>query len=149
MYELNICHLYPDLLNLYGDRGNIIALQRRCQWRDIEVNVENISIGDTFKYEDYDIIFIGGGQDYEQTIIQDDLMNGKRQAIVEAVEDGKVFLGICGGFQLLGKYYKTNNGKEIECLGALNVWTHAGDTRLIGDIVFEVDFLKSHGKTTV
>jgi CobQ-like glutamine amidotransferase family enzyme len=113
MYELNICHLYPDLLNLYGDRGNIIALSRRCEWRDIEVKVENISIGDTFKYENYDIVFIGGGQDYEQTIIQDDLMNGKRQEIVEAVESGKVFLGICGGFQLLGKYYKTNDGKEI------------------------------------
>lgn len=146
MYEINICHLYPDLLNLYGDRGNIIALSRRCEWRDIEVKVENISIGDTFKYENYDIVFIGGGQDYEQTIIQDDLMNGKRQEIVEAVESGKVFLGICGGFQLLGKYYKTNDGKEIECLGAINIWTHGGDTRLIGDIVFEIDFLKNNGE---
>ncbi|MGI6084637.1 MAG: type 1 glutamine amidotransferase [Acetivibrionales bacterium] len=144
MYELCICHLYPDLLNLYGDRGNIIAISRRCQWRDIEVKVDNISIGDPFNYEDYDIIFIGGGQDYEQAIIQDDLMNGKRQKIVEAVENGKVFLGICGGFQLLGKYYRTNDGKEIECLGAINVWTHGGDTRLIGNIIFEINFLKNH-----
>ncbi|NLX63447.1 MAG: glutamine amidotransferase [Clostridiaceae bacterium] len=146
MYELNICYLYPDLLNLYGDRGNIIALQRRCHWRDIEVNVEHISIGDALKYEDYDIFFIGGGQDYEQTIIQDDLMNGKREIIIEAVEAGKVFLAICGGFQLLGKYYKTHSGKEIECLGALNIWTHAGDTRLIGNFVFETEFLKKNGE---
>ena len=92
MYELNICHLYPDLLNLYGDRGNIISLSKRCQWRDIEVNVQNISIGDTFCYDGYDIIFIGGRQDYEQTILQDDLMNNKRKGIIEAVESGKVFL---------------------------------------------------------
>lgn len=143
MYELNICHFYPDLLNLYGDRGNIIALTKRCQWRDIEVKVESISIGDSFVYDKYDIIFIGGGQDYEQTIIQDDLMKGKRKDIVEAVESGKVFIGICGGFQLLGKYYKTSDGKEIECLGALNIWTHGNDTRLIGNLIYEVDFLKT------
>ncbi len=143
MYELNICHLYPDLLNLYGDRGNIISLSKRCQWRDIEVNVQNISIGDTFCYDGYDIIFMGGGQDYEQTILQDDLMNNKRKGIIEAVESGKVFLAICGGFQLLGKYYRTHTGKDIECIGALNLWTHAGETRLIGNLVFQVDFLKT------
>jgi CobQ-like glutamine amidotransferase family enzyme len=142
MYELNICHLYPDLLNLYGDRGNLISLAKRCQWRDIEVNVTGISIGDAFRYEDYDILFMGGGQDYEQDILQDDLMNDKRQGIIEAIESGKVFLAICGGYQLLGKYYRTNAGKDIECIGALNLWTHAGETRLIGNLVFEVDFLK-------
>lgn len=142
MYEINICHLYPDLLNLYGDRGNIITLSKRCQWRDIEVNVKSISINDTFCYDDYDILFMGGGQDYEQTILQDDLMNNKRQGIIEAVEAGKVFLAICGGLQLLGKYYKTHTGKTIECIGALNMWTHGGETRLIGNLVYQVDFLK-------
>lgn len=145
MFELTICHLYPDLMNIYGDRGNIIALRKRCQWRDIEVNTVNVSLNDTFRFEDYDIIFMGGGQDYEQTIIQDDLMNGKRRNIIEAVESGKVFLGICGGLQLLGKYYKTHTGKEIECIGALNLWTHGGDIRLIGNLVYEVDFLKKQG----
>ena len=120
-----------------------MALTRRCQWRDIEVKVENISIGDPFVYDKYDIVFIGGGQDYEQTIIQEDLMNGKRQHIIEAVEAGRVFLGICGGLQLLGKYYRTHTGKEIECIGALNLWTHGGDTRLIGNLVYQCDFLKS------
>lgn len=144
MYELNICHLYPDLLNLYGDRGNIISLSKRCEWRDIEVNVHSVSINDSFRYDDYDILFMGGGQDYEQTILQEDLMNGKRQSIIEAVEAGKVFLAICGGLQLLGKYYKTHDGKEIECIGALNLWTHGGETRLIGNLVYQVDFLKAN-----
>lgn len=143
MYELNICHLYPDLLNLYGDRGNIIAFTKRCQWRDIEAKVDNISIGHDFYCDNYDIIFIGGGQDYDQTIIHDDLMQGKRREIINGIEAGKVFLGICGGFQLLGKYYRTISGKDIECLGALDIWTHEGDTRLVGNLVYEVDFLKT------
>ena len=143
MYELNICHLYPDLMNLYGDRGNIIALSKRCEWRGIEARVIPVSLNDPFNAEDYDIVFIGGGQDFEQTIIQNDLMNGKRDRIIEAVEAGRVFLGICGGFQLLGKYYRTHTGEEIECIGAMNLWTHGGDTRLIGNLVFSCDLLKS------
>lgn len=143
MFEIKICHLYPDLLNLYGDRGNIIALTKRCQWRGIQVSYHSISLGDTFDPEAYDIVFMGGGQDYEQGIIQDDLMGEKRKRIIEAVEGGKVFLGICGGFQLLGKYYRTHEGKEIECIGALDLWTHGGKQRLIGNLVFESDFLKT------
>jgi CobQ-like glutamine amidotransferase family enzyme len=129
-------------MNLYGDRGNIIALSKRCQWRGIDVKVVTVSLNDIFRYDDYDIIFMGGGQDFEQTIIQDDLMNGKRQNIIEAVEAGKVFLGICGGLQLLGKYYRTHEDREIECIGALNLWTHGGDIRLIGNLVYQCDFLK-------
>ncbi len=143
MYELNICHLYPDLLNLYGDRGNIIALKRRCQWRGIEAKVHNITIGDGFDPENYDVIFLGGGQDYEQEIIQSDVLVQKGNEIRNAIENGKVFLCICGGYQLLGKYYKTWDGKEIEFLGALDLWTIGGKKRMIGNIVFECDFLKS------
>jgi CobQ-like glutamine amidotransferase family enzyme len=146
MYELTICHLYPDLMNLYGDRGNIIALTKRCQWRDIDVKVVHVSLNDIFEHDKYDIVFMGGGQDYEQTIIQDDLISGKSNGIKEAVEAGKVFLGICGGLQLLGKYYRTHTGKEIECIGALNLWTHGGEKRLIGNLVYEVDFLKKNGE---
>ncbi|NLD47432.1 MAG: glutamine amidotransferase, partial [Clostridiaceae bacterium] len=119
MYEINICHLYPDLLNLYGDRGNIIALNKRCEWRGISVNVSNISLGERFDAENYDIIFLGGGQDYEQEIIQDDLLKEKGNEIKNAILNNKVFLAICGGYQLLGNYYKTWDGKEIEFLGAL------------------------------
>lgn len=141
MYELNICHLYPDLLNLYGDRGNIIALKKRCEWRGISVNVSNITLGDKFDAEGYDIIFLGGGQDYEQEIIQDDLLNEKGEEIRNAVNNDKVFLAICGGYQLLGNYYKTWDGKEIKFLEALDLWTIGGKKRMIGNFVFECDFL--------
>ncbi|HOM02853.1 MAG TPA: glutamine amidotransferase [Acetivibrio sp.] len=143
MYELNICHLYPDLLNLYGDRGNIIALKMRCNWRGINANVSNISIGDKFDAEAYDIIFLGGGQDYEQEMIQNDLLNEKGEEIRNAVKNDKVFLAICGGYQLLGSYYKTWDGKEIHFLNALNLWTIGGKERMIGNFVFECDFLKN------
>jgi CobQ-like glutamine amidotransferase family enzyme len=143
MYELNICHLYPDLLNLYGDRGNIIALSRRAQWRGINVTVSNISMGDEFNAENYDIIFLGGGQDYEQEIIQDDVLNQKGNEIKNAIQNDKIFLAICGGYQLLGNYYKTWDGKEIEFLKALDLWTIGGKERMIGNFCFECDFLKS------
>jgi len=143
MYTINLCHLYPDLLNLYGDRGNIISLSKRCEWRGINIVVHNLSLGDTFSAEQYDIVFLGGGQDYEQEIIQDDLLKSKGNEIRNAIENDKVFLTICGGYQLLGKYYKTWDGKEIEFLGALDLWTIGGKKRMIGNIVFECDFLKS------
>ena len=143
MYELNICHLYSDLLNLYGDRGNIIALKKRAEWRGIDVSVTNISIGQNFIPENYDIIFLGGGQDYEQEIIQNDILRSKGSEIKNAIENNKVFLCICGGYQLLGHYYKTHDGKEIEFLGVLNLWTVGGKKRMIGNMVFECDFLKS------
>lgn len=143
MCTLNICHLYPDLLNLYGDRGNIIALTKRAQWRGINVHIHNVSLGDSFMPEDYDIVFLGGGQDYEQEILQDDILKHKGNEIKNAIYNNKVFLCICGGYQLLGKYYKTWDGKEIEFLGALNLWTIGGKERMIGNIIFECDFLKS------
>lgn len=143
MYELNLCHLYPDLLNLYGDRGNIIALFKRAQWRGITANISYVSVNDEFKPEDFDIIFLGGGQDYEQEIIQEDLLNNKSLAIKNGVENNKVFLCICGGYQLMGKYYRTWDGKEIECLNILDLWTIGGEKRMIGNIVFECEFLIS------
>lgn len=145
MFEINICHLYPDLLNLYGDRGNIIALKQRAQWRGISANVTNITLGDSFAPENYDIIFLGGGQDYEQQIIQDDVLEKKGNEIRNAIENNKVFLCICGGYQLLGKYYKTWDGKDIEFLGALDLWTVGGKERMIGNIVIECEFLKNEG----
>ncbi len=143
MYDLNICHLYPDLLNLYGDRGNIIALTKRAQWRDINISISNISIGDVFDPGKYDIIFLGGGQDYEQEIIQNDLLKNKASGIKEGIEGNRVFLCICGGYQLLGKYYRTSEGTEIELLGVLDLYTIADKKRMIGNIVIECEFLKS------
>lgn len=145
MYELNICHLYPDLLNTYGDRGNILALQRRAQWHGINTEINNVTIGDNFDASAYDIIFLGGGQDYEQEIIQADVLNQKGSEIKNAIAGNKVFLCICGGYQLMGKYYKTWDGKEIEFLGALDLWTVGGKERMIGNIVFESDLVKENG----
>lgn len=146
MFELNICHLYPDLLNTYGDRGNILALQRRAQWHGINTQITNVTIGNDFDASKYDIIFLGGGQDYEQEIIQADVLNQKCQELKAAIEGMKVFLCICGGYQLMGKYYKTWDGKEIEFLGALDLWTVGGKERMIGNIVFESDFIEENGK---
>lgn len=133
--ELNICHLYPDLLNVYGDVGNILILKYRAEKRNLNVNVFNISINDDFDPDSYDIVFFGGGQDYEQSIVSDDLINTKKQKISEYINDGKVFLAICGGYQLLGKYYTTPEGEKLEGLGILDIYTDAGNTRFIGNTV--------------
>jgi CobQ-like glutamine amidotransferase family enzyme len=143
MYAINICHLYPDLLNLYGDRGNVIAIKKRCEWEGIEVNVTHISIGDSFDAEKYDMVFIGGGQDYEQELLRPDLLNEKAGEIKSYIEHGKVLLAICGGYQLLGHFYETLEGRKLKFLGALDFVTIAGTKRMIGNLVFECDFLKS------
>ena len=85
MYKLKICHLYPDILNLYGDRGTIICMEKRMQWRGIETEVTGISVGDALDYEAYDLFFIGGGQDFEQGVLLKDLAAGKAQQIRAAV----------------------------------------------------------------
>lgn len=146
MYELNICHLYPDLLNLYGDRGNIITMVKRGKWRGIDVHVSYLSLGDHFHPKAYDIVFLGGGQDYEQEIIQEDVISLKGPYLKEAIESGRVFLTICGGYQLLGRYYRTWEGKDIQFLGALNLWTVGGENRMIGNTLYECDFLKTDGR---
>jgi len=145
MFNLNICHLYPDLLNTYGDKGNILALQMRAKWHGIDTTITNVTIGDSFDASSFDIIFLGGGQDYEQEIIQKDVLEQKGSEIMNAITGMKVFLCICGGYQLMGKYYKTWDGKEIEFLGALDLWTIGGKERMIGNIVFESDLIKENG----
>ncbi|WBW98694.1 type 1 glutamine amidotransferase [Oceanirhabdus sp. W0125-5] len=132
--ELNICHLYPDLLNVYGDLGNILILKYRAEKRNITVKIHNISLNDEFKTDDYDIVFFGGGQDFEQGIVSPDLMS-KREAIKDYIEKGKVLLSICGGYQLLGKYYTTPEGKKLDGLNILDIYTDGGDTRFIGNTV--------------
>lgn len=131
--ELNICHLYPDLLNVYGDMGNILILKHRAESRGIKTNIINVSINDPFEEDKYDIVFFGGGQDYEQSIVSDDLINTKKDAIQKYIESGKVFIAICGGYQLLGKYYTTPEGEKLEGLGILDIYTEPGSTRFIGN----------------
>lgn len=134
---INVCHLYPDLLNLYGDRGNIIALQQRCNWRGIPVKIKSISLGEEINFEEYDFVFLGGGSDREQNLIAADLMK-RRDQFKDAVEEGLVVLAICGGYQLLGKYYRTADGQHIPCLDILDLYTTAGDRRLVGNVAIEV-----------
>jgi CobQ-like glutamine amidotransferase family enzyme len=133
--ELNICHLYPDLLNVYGDLGNILILKHRAEKRGIKVNIFNVSMGDVFDGNNYDIAFFGGGQDYEQSIVSKDLIETKKQAMTEFIEASKVFLCICGGYQLLGKYYTTPDGEKLNGLGILNLYTEGGEKRFIGNTV--------------
>ena len=132
--ELNICHLYPDILNLYGDRGNIITMKRRLESRGISVNVDECSIGQPLDVDKYDIFFIGGGQDFEQEVLLRDLASGKGKDICTAVEEEKVFLAICGGYQMLGQYYKTWDGVQLDFIGAINVHTIGAKERMIGNL---------------
>ena len=135
--ELNICHLYPDLLNVYGDLGNILILKYRTEKRGIKVNIHNISMGDIFDKDKYDIVFFGGGQDYEQSIVAQDLKKNKQSSIKEYIESGKVFLSICGGYQLLGKYYTTPEGEKLEGLNILDIYTEGGKKRFIGNTIIK------------
>jgi hypothetical protein len=133
---IKICHLYPDLLNLYGDRGNVIAFQQRCRWRNIPVEVHEVSIGEALYFEQYDFVFLGGGSDREQNLIAADLMRW-REELKDAVEKGLVLLAICGGYQLLGKYYLTRAGENMPGLDILDFHTRAGDRRLVGNVAIE------------
>ena len=139
--KLKLCHLYPDLLNLYGDRGNIIALMRRASLRGIELTVDAITLGEKFDPLKYDMVFLGGGQDAEQNILRKDFVTEKGSAVKEAVAANKVFLCICGGYQMMGLYYEEHDGVKIDCLGALNVWTVGEKNRFIQDTVYSCDFL--------
>ncbi|HEX2912784.1 MAG TPA: glutamine amidotransferase [Chloroflexia bacterium] len=138
--KLEIVFLYNDLMNIYGDRGNIITFARRCQWRGIEVTVSNLSIGDKLDPDRYDFYFFGGGQDKEQYAVADDLKGEKGRLLAEAANNGAVILSVCGGYQLLGHYYRPDNGPELPGIGILDSYTVAGSKRLIGNVIIESEF---------
>lgn len=136
--ELRICHLYPDLLNLYGDRGNLMTLAGRARWRGIDVRVDELRLGDPLGSEDHDLYFIGGGEDRQQRLAAPDLRERKGDALRAAAERGAVVLAVCGGYQLLGHYYRPSEGEDLIGLGLLDLTTvHPGKRvrRLIGNIV--------------
>ena len=134
--ELKICHLYPDLLNLYGDRGNVLCLQKRLLWRGIDASVTSVSAGEPLHAADFDLFFIGGGQDFEQEVLLQDLAGRKTAEIKAAIEDGRTFLAICGGYQMLGNYYRTWDGEQCDFTGALDLYTIGQETRMIGNYMF-------------
>ncbi len=143
LYTLKIGWLYPDLMSTYGDRGNIIVLQKRCEWRGIEAKIEKISVGnDIQRLQTVDFILMGGAEDRQQEIVSKDLKAGKDKILRQLIENKIPGLYICGAYQFLGKYYKEANGNIINGLGIFDVYTEnsgSNHTRLIGDIVSQID----------
>ncbi|GAX04041.1 glutamine amidotransferase [Secundilactobacillus pentosiphilus] len=136
-YELNVAHLYGDLMNTYGDVGNILALNYYAKQMDVKLNVHVVSLDEDFEADKYDLAFFGGGQDFEQVIVSKDIQTKKR-ALTAFIEDGGPVLAICGGFQLLGHYYVDAKGDKIPGIGALDHYTLSQDNhRFIGDIVIK------------
>lgn len=139
--KLTIAHLYPKLLNIYGDFGNVLTLKRRCEYRNIDCEVVSVNVGDEIDIEKNDIYFIGGGQDKQQIEVSNELQK-RKEDLIKAANNGKVFLAICGGYQLLGKYYQPHDGEKLLGIGILDAYTVAGDTRFIGNVTAKVDFLE-------
>lgn len=133
--KLTIGHLYPDLLNLYGDRGNIQCLMKRSIWRGIEAETIAFSMGDSIDFSKLDIVLLGGGSDREQRIVCSELRS-IRDDFRSYVEDGGSVIAVCGGYQLLGNYYKTEEG-TLEGLSLVDFYTEQGSPRLIDNIVLE------------
>jgi len=138
--KLRLAHLYPKLMNIYGDRGNIICLRRRCEWRGIEFELTELDAGSPFDGDAYDMVFIGGAQDREQRRVADDLLHLKGAPLRAAVERGLVVLAVCGGYQLAGHFYRGADGDELPGLGILDLHTvHPGpsEKRFIGNVVVD------------
>ena len=133
--KLTIGHLYPDLLNLYGDRGNIQCLMKRCLWRGIEAETIAFELDDKIDFSNLDIVLLGGGSDREQMLVCEKLKEIQKD-FKEYVEQDGVVLAICGGYQLLGNYYKTEEG-IIEGLSLVDMYTEQGENRLIDNIVLQ------------
>lgn len=136
--SLRLAHLYPKQMNLYGDRGNILCLRRRCAARGIDLAVDELEVGEPLDPTGCDLIFIGGAQDREQRRVAADLLAAKGEALGQAVDAGVVVLAVCGGYQLLGRYYRPAAGEDLPGLGVFDAWTvHPGPAakRFIGNVV--------------
>ncbi|MGH2517037.1 MAG: type 1 glutamine amidotransferase [Ktedonobacterales bacterium] len=134
---LTLGHLYPDQLNVYGDRGNILTFQQRCSWRGIALRIVGLNLGEPLDAAAFDLLFIGGGQDKEQDEVARDLREIKGDAIRAAVEADMPVLAVCGGYQLLARFYRPAEGPELEGLGIFDAWTiHKGKriARCVGNV---------------
>lgn len=135
--SLKIAHLFPELLNLYGDSGNIITLARRLEWRGLQCTIQEVAIDDTPSFTNVDLVFIGGGSDREQEIVARKLQAHKCD-LQAFVADGGCLLAVCGGYQLLGHYYQLGEEK-VGGLSLVDLYTDRGDPRLIGNVIVESD----------
>jgi lipid II isoglutaminyl synthase (glutamine-hydrolysing) len=131
--------LYPDLMNIYGDRGNILTLLKRAEWHGLAPKLLEIQRGPANAMDDVDVFFFGGGQDREQALIYDDLKTFKQESLQSAVAGGAQVLAVCGGYQLLGHYYQTAEGERFDGIGLIDVTTQAGKKRFIGDVVVQTN----------
>ncbi len=152
MTGIRIAFLYPELMNIYGDRGNVMALVQRCAWRGLTATVTEVSSGAELDPAAHDLYFFGGGQDREQLTVADDLLRLKAASLRQAVENGAALLAICGGYQLLAKYYQPFAGPRLDGAGIFNAYTVAGKTRRIGNIFIRLTpemAAAAGGRTTV
>jgi CobQ-like glutamine amidotransferase family enzyme len=135
--RLRIWHLYPQDMNIYGDRGNVIALEQRARWRGLDVEVRTADVGEQLEPDEIDLVFAGGGQDDQQLGVARDLQGKKGEQLRELAEDDTPMLLVCGTYQLFGHYFRTGTGDELRGIGLLDAHTLAGKRRLIGDALVE------------
>ena len=134
MAELRVCALYPDLMNIYADRGNLLFLEKRCAWRGIGFELTGAGLGEAIDPDAHDLFYLGGGQDRDQALCAQDLATVKRDALHAAADAGKIVMGVCGGFQLLGHAYVMGD-EEIPGVGLVDLRTVREDgPRLIGNV---------------
>ena len=136
-------------MNIYGDRGNILTLLQRAKWRGFETRLLLLGRGNNAEMEDVDVFFFGGGQDREQALVYEDLLEHKQPKLERAVAEGAQVLAVCGGYQLLGHYYQTADGERFNGIGLIDVKTEAGKKRFIGDVVVETDIADLRPRTLV
>jgi lipid II isoglutaminyl synthase (glutamine-hydrolysing) len=137
--KLTIGWLYASKMNIYGDRGNVLALERRARWRGIAAETVGIGLGDPIP-PDVDVFFFGGGQDQEQVAVSRDLQGDKGRALKAAVEDGAALLAVCGGYQLLGHEYRPHAEEPLPGIGLFDLVSTAGPERFIGNVVVDSEF---------
>lgn len=133
--EIKIAHLYPELLNLYGDKGNINALCKRLSWRGIDSEVKTIKLGDNIVFSDFDIVVLGGGSYREQIMVCNELLP-MNSAVRDYVENDGVMLATCGGYHILGKTWQSDS-ETIDGLGILDMYTEQNSDRLMGNVIID------------
>jgi CobQ-like glutamine amidotransferase family enzyme len=156
--RLRLAYLYPRLMNLYSDAGNVKCIAMRCTWRGIMLEVEEVEIKETPDFSRFDLAFIGGGEDRQQVIAAQDLLSCKRDSLLRALHDGLVCLAVCGGYQLFGAYYRPAEGDDLPGLGFIKASTHHpghGARRCVGNVVIDwagtllVGFENHGGRTSL